>query len=309
MKRLTSLILAGMALQGILLNGLHSQTCSCASAPLFNPVDYSFGQNKAWRLELAFKYHTMNDLVEGSHQVIDDTQRKREQQSLLLDIRYALSSHLYLRAAFSLVRQYRDVGISFSSPVSTQGGGDTLFSLQYVPFAYSSADSWALSLGVGIKAPTGKSDAKIVGLASEDMQPGTGSWDWMFWSVGARNFPVAAGLEIFAGLSVRFNGENSREYQFGHEVTASLGSRIHFPSRLSGSVYFRYRQAGNDKRFGADVPNTGGHWIFLVPGLTQSLWGDLGIKLGAEIPLYRKVNGFRQFTSTFLGTVSLFYEF
>jgi hypothetical protein len=141
------------------------------------------------------------------------------------------------------------------------------------------------------------------------MQPGTGSWDRVFWSLGARRFPVASGLEIFAGVSARCNGNNSRDYRFGRELTTSLGARLNTGKFLDYGLHARYRWADYDQRFDADVPNTGGDWFYLVPAVSARLGQAWGAKLEAEIPLYRHANGFRQFTSTFLASLSLFIEF
>jgi hypothetical protein len=123
---------------------LDTQTCSCAATPLFTALDTSVSLNKTWRIELAFKYHAINDLVQGTEKVADDTPRRRRQQSILLDIRYALSSRLTLRGVFSGVRQFRDVGISLAPSVSTQGLGDSMISLQYNPVVFTARNPWAL---------------------------------------------------------------------------------------------------------------------------------------------------------------------
>jgi hypothetical protein len=310
MKKKAALIYKAFVILGLFLfiSDLQGQTCSCAAAPLFNPLDLSVPQNKTWRLELSFKYHAINDLVQGTEKVIDDTDRERIQQSLLLDVRYAFSRKLVLRTVFSLVRQYRDVGISFSEPVSTQGVGDMLVAVQYTPLFYSSTNRFAFSLGGGVKAPVGESNAQIIGVAAEDMQPGTGSWDILGWGLASYNFPIAAGLDVFSGVSARYNGENEREYSFGDEVTAALGGRIYPSSQFDLSLYGRFRWADFDQRFGSDVPNTGGTWIYLVPGASVRLWQNLGLKTEVDIPIYRNLNGFRQFTSSFLVSVSIFVD-
>ena len=130
----TALILLIYSMAPLYLN---SQTCSCAATPLFDPIDYTSLKDHKWRFELTFKYHALNDLVEGTKEVINDTERRRIAQSLLIDIRYALFRNLTLRFAFSLSRQYRDVGISSALPVSTNGVGDSLLTVQYSPHILS----------------------------------------------------------------------------------------------------------------------------------------------------------------------------
>jgi len=265
-------------------------------------------KDRKWHFELTYKYHAINDLVEGTNKVEDDTDRRRVAHFLLFDTRYALTRSFTLRAVFSFVRQEREVGISTSPSVHTQDPGDSLLTLQYSPFPNSSPNQIEFSLGGGVKMPLGQSEAKIVGIASEDMQPGTGSWDFMAWGYVSRDFRLISSSKAFAGLSSRFNGYNSREYKFGNEIIASFGVIGKAYRIIDYSLYGRYRWADSDKRANADIPNTGGHWIYLIPGLTVHLTKDMGLKTEWEIPVYRNLTGARQFTTSFLVSFSIFYE-
>ncbi len=206
---------------------LNSQTCSCAATPLFNPLEYSTLKNRKWHFAIAYKYHAINDLMEGSKKVEDDTKRRRNAQALLLDIRYALFRSFTLRAVFSSAWHEREVGISTALPVSTQGFGDSMLSIQYTPVYYSDRNRTEVSIGGGVKIPLGQSEAKIIGVASEDMQPGTGSWDIIAWAYVSRLVSLVPGLEIFTGASTRFNGSNKRSYRFGNEIIYSFGAKLH----------------------------------------------------------------------------------
>jgi hypothetical protein len=183
-----------------------------------------------------------------------------------------------------------------------------MLTAQFSPIQYSENNQTEFSFGGGIKLPIGKSDTKIVGIAAEDMQPGTGSWDFIAWGYASRKIPFLFGLEFFGGVSSRFNGNNSRDYKFGNEVICSFGARVQDQKIIDYSLYARYRWADNDRRFDADVPNTGGQWFYLIPALTFHITKDIGLKTEGEIPLYRKLNGFRQFTTTSLVSFSIFYE-
>jgi hypothetical protein len=286
---------------------LYSQTCSCAGTPLFDPIEYSTLKGKKWRFELSYKYHAVNDLVEGTEKVIDDTRRKRTSQAVLLDVQYAFSRRLTFRSVFSLTRQDRDVGISASPAVRTQGVGDGMITLQYSPLFYSERSRTEVAFGAGVKIPTGESSAEIVGIAPEDMQPGTGSWDFVAWAYAGQIITSLKGLEVFTGFSTRLNGSNERGYSFGNEIIASAGARLLTGKLCNYSLYARYRWADSDTRFDSEIPNTGGQWLFLIPSITVNITKSMGFKTEAEIPLYRKLNGFRQFTTSYLASVSVIY--
>jgi hypothetical protein len=288
---------------------LEAQTCSCAGAPIFNPLEYSAStieKGKHWHFELTYKYHSINDLVEGSEKIIDDTDRTRTAQSVFFETRYALSSRITLIGLLNFTGHNRDVGISSASAVSTQGIGDSMLSIQYTPLHYVDGKNTEIAVGGGVKAPTGKSNVVLTGIAAEDMQPGTGSWDFVVWGYAARQ--ISRSLELFTGASFRFNGANDRDYKFGREIISALGGRLKTRGLLDYSFYARYRWADSDQRFGGDVPNTGGNWVYLVPGLTLKVAKSMGFKTEVEIPIYRKLNGFRQFTSTLLLSLSMYYE-
>jgi hypothetical protein len=271
-------------------------------------VDFATLKNRKWHFELSYKYHSMNDLVEGSTKVIDDTERRRTAQFALADVRYALLPNLTIRAALSWVNHYRAIGISFSEPVQTQALGDSLLTVQYSPFPYTVTRKTELSLGAGLKIPTGENSAQTEVTASEDMQPGTGSWDVMGWTFVSQQVPLGPWTEIFTGIYGRFNGSNDRGYQFGNEYSVSLGARAQALKRLLLSLYGRYRWADIDKRFDSDIPNTGGHWVYIVPSASWNISENFGIKSEIELPLHRNLNGYRQFTTTFLVSISLYYQ-
>ncbi len=302
---LTVLLLLG----GIFSVDVSAQTCSCAGAPIFNPLEYTtMKEDTQWHFELTYKFHAINSLVEGTDEVKDDTDRTRTAQSMFFETRYALSHRLTVIALLNFTGHNREVGISSSGASNTSGLGDSMFSVQYTPLHGSDGKGATFSIGGGIKAPTGRDKIQLVGTAAEDMQPGTGSWDFVAWGHGSKTLGFIKGLELFFGASFRTNGTNDRSYRFGSELISALGARLSTRGILDYSLYARYRWADSDKRFAGDVPNTGGNWLYIVPSVTFKANKHLGFKTEVELPVYRKLNGFRQFTSTFLLSLSLYYE-
>jgi hypothetical protein len=288
---------------------LNAQTCSCAGAPIFNPLDYSSTQNQhRWHFQLTYKYHSISDLVEGKTKINDDTDRSRTAQSIFFETRLALTSRLSVMALMNFTGHSREVGISDSGADTTSGIGDSMLSVQYSPIVFNDEKGVELAIGGGIKAPTGRDDVTLTGVAAEDMQPGTGSWDTIVWSQGSIRLKFIRGLELFGGASYRINGSNDRDYGFGNELISAVGLKLRTGGILDYSLYTRYRWADSDQRFAGDVPNTGGKWLYLVPAITIKSGKNMGIKTEVEIPVYRNLKGFRQFTSTFLLSLSLYYE-
>jgi hypothetical protein len=304
-----AVLAAVFLISGIIPLPLNAQTCSCAGAPIFNPLDYSGSLSQyRWHFQLTYKYHSISDLVEGKTTIKDDTDRSRTAQSLFFETRFAFTPRISVMALLNITGHSRQVGISGSDADTTSGLGDSMLSLQYSPVIFADEKGFELSIGAGIKAPTGKDNVTLTGIAAEDMQPGTGSWDTIVWSQSSIKINPIKGLHLFGGLSYRINGENDRQYRFGNEIIAALGFKLNKRGFLDYSIYTRYRWADNDQRFSGDVPNTGGKWLYIVPAITIKPAKNMGIKTELEIPIYRNLNGFRQFTSTFLLSLSLYYE-
>lgn len=288
---------------------LYAQTCSCAGTTAFNPFEYTdTDKSQKWHFRLSYKYHALNDLLEGSKKVVDDTDRSRIAQSVFFDVGFNLSNRISLITVLNYSAQSRDVGISNSGAVSTGSIGDSMLSIQYSPLIYEDQKGLAITIGSGIKVPTGASNVRLVGIASEDMQPGTGSWDIILWTFASTRLNFISGLELFTGVSFRFNGENDRDYKFGNGLISSLGLNLTTNGVMDFALFARYRHISGDRRFNALVPNSGGDWIYIVPAVTLKISRHFGLKTEVELPVYRKLNGFRQFTSTFLISLSIYYQ-
>jgi hypothetical protein len=53
----------------------------------------------------------------------------------------------------------------------------------------------------------------------------------------------------------------------------------------------RYRYQGVDEFNGSVLPNTGGRFLFLTPGVTYYLTPKLSLNMSGDVPLYTHVDG------------------
>jgi hypothetical protein len=72
------------------------------------------------------------------------------------------------------------------------------------------------------------------------------------------------------------------------------------------SFVARFRHTAPDKFGGADLPNTGGSWISLVPGLNIKVTDELTVRASGQFPVYRELTG-TQLTTTYTASVTVFY--
>jgi hypothetical protein len=164
-----------------------------------------------------------------------------------------------------------------------------------------------LQVGIGVKVPTGASDLSFEGIPlNADLQPGSGAWDALFWSNYTNTFGFRQTLTFSATAIYRATGVNddylgSQEYEFGNEwqMIAGIADRFSLGSILiDPSIRFRYRKAGEDINTGFKLPNTGGEWVFINPGVSIPIKPNLSWQINAELPIYSKVDG-TQLTPTY----------
>ena len=172
--------------------------------------------------------------------------------------------------------------------------------LKYSPATISLYSRNALSFGIGAQLPLGEDDASRDGIVlAEDLQPSTGAYAGMLWVYGARALNESGGARVYASATFTNNGKNDRDYQFGHSTTASLGAAYQTQSPWGFNLELLYRNADRDQRNGADIPNTGGEWLDLVPAVQYHVNESMALRASGKIPLSRDLNDQLQFTTKY----------
>jgi hypothetical protein len=256
-------------------------TCSCAGVPLLASIDTSATEKGQFFLAYTTEYHQISDLVSGSRDVNDETGRDRNTVSHVLSASYALSDRWALSALVSHV--------------------DPLF---MTPFSRHE-----LSLGAGLRIPTGEDNFGSGFVLSEDMQPSTGAAGKIFWASYGYAFNQAATVQLNASLNYMVSEENDRNYAFGEEFNFALGISQSIGTRFGYSAALRYRSTQADERAGAMIPNTGGEWLDFAPAVQFSLSDKLKLALSGRVPVSRNLDGALQFTTSYSYALSLTYGF
>ncbi len=148
-----------------------------------------------------------------------------------------------------------------------------------------------------------------------DLQPGSGSWDGLFWGNGIFNFDFRRTFNISTTAIYSLKGKNNQylgeqTYQFGNELQLllSVNDNLMLGSKMLGtSVLFRYRKALTDRFNEKFVPNTGGQWIFLAPTLSYNLSQKFAVNALFEIPIFSEVEG-TQLSPTYRVNVGVFFK-
>ncbi len=294
----------------------YGQCCS-GGVPISGTLGLSVSDAKSWQFLLTYDYNAMNDLLEGSH-VLDDNSRKRSTHSILLEANYGLTKRITLTAMSTFVRQERSV-TTFDNQThftSTQGIGDGLFLFKYRLILPEGNSNYSFSIGAGPKIPIGRTDfTDQNGLAlPADMQPGSGAWDLLLWSHFERYHLFLKNFNLAAVFTYRYTGTNSdyfgvQAYRFGNEFSFSLqpGYRFSLGSQVfDGLLTIMYRHQDEDLVDGETFPNSGGDFLYMIPGLAYNLTPEFSFRFSGYIPLYRNPGG-TQLTTSYKLIVAVSY--
>lgn len=282
-------------------------TCSCAGVPILGAMQSASPTGGQWFLASTYEFHDVSELVSGSSSIPDETGRDRTSQALILEASKGLSEKWSFSALLSAVEHERDIG---GVNDSVAGLGDAIVMFKYSPKTISLYSKNTLSFGIGGRLPVGEDDASKQGVTlAEDLQPSTGAYGGIAWAYAARALNESTGARIYSLLTYTYNGDNDRDYQFGHTATASIGGSYQTNTPWGFNLEFLYRHSDRDQRASADIPNTGGRWLDIIPAVQYHINESLALRVSGKIPLTRNLNDQLQFTTKYAFRISLSYVF
>lgn len=278
-----------------------SQTCCSGGVPLSNNLGLPNEGKGSFSLGLNYDYNNLNTLNAGSDK-LDDDSRLRITNSILLSLGYAVTDKLSFETLFTWVNQTRTISQFGNENFSeTSGIGDAVFLAKYaIPDLLGS--NTVLNLGVGTKAPIGKSNLTTEEgfLLNADLQPGSGAWDVLGWMSISKKLNVRPTATVSGSLTYRLTGandsyfNNSTSYEFGNVVQTNVGYTdqfLLFNTIFNPGLVVKYRKASFDKIDNSQLPNTGGEWVFLRPELSVQIAPNMVFSSRMEVPIYSYVDG------------------
>lgn len=312
-KRLPKYLLAAISLLFLFQGNLPGQACCSSGAPVVSNLAVYNWQGTGLSMRLVYDYNYLNDLVSGER-LLDDRSRTRATSTLMYRVAYTFRHRWSVIGLFPWVWQLERnarQGKVFENRAS--GLGDIILLGRY---QWIQKTNQGLAISLGVKTASGlinRVDEETGLPLNPDLQPGTGSWDGLF----VLQFDQKIGKEFWGHLfgSYRLTTPNDRfagqiQYEFGNETQAFLGFSRPIPLlRVTPRpfIYVRYRHTQPDLTNGDVTPNTGGHWLHLVPQFQLDIGYNWGLDARAEIPLYRKLTG-TQLTTTYSLRFAVFYR-
>ncbi len=260
-----------------------------------------------WYLGTTYEYHDASELVAGSTSIPDLTGRDRTAQALVFEASRGITEKWSVSGLLSVVEHQREVN---NVRATASGLGDAIVMVKYSPKSISLYSKTALSFGLGSRIPVGENDATRLGVPlAEDMQPSTGAFGGILWAYWAKALNDSKSLRIYSNASYTENGENDRDYQFGREITMSVGGAYQTQSPWGFNLELLYRNTERDQRNSVVIPNTGGEWLDAIPTIQYHVSETLALTASAKLPVWRNLNDELQFTTKYAFRLSMSYVF
>lgn len=294
----------------IVLTRVEAQTCCSGGVPLSGNIGLPYADNQSLQVSVSYDLNLLRDLKSGT-ETLNDESRKRTTNTYLLQAGYSFSPRISFEILLPYIIQKREIS-GQATETRTSGLSDLAFLLKY---SFVNNQTWLLQSGAGVKFATGPSDEADGPITlNADLQPGSGANDVLLWSNASYSLSIRRSMSINAVVSTRFTGANSDylnafTYEFGNEFSAILGIADQFiigSSVINPSLALRYRKAQTDRQNDTELPNTGGEWLFLKPGVIYKFLPNQSLTVNTEIPLIADVGG-TQLTPTIRVNLGLLF--
>ncbi|MBI5237194.1 MAG: transporter [Deltaproteobacteria bacterium] len=293
---------------GLFLSANLAYACDyCLLSQGISPLESLQGSG----IRLNGRYSLLKQAYNGRHK-IDNPGAQEEFQTTELTGFYGVSENLLLIVTlpYKRTRLKGDLLVDDAGNVSAstdrgrqQGLGDIPIMARYSFYKAHTLDSTTVIAGVwGIKLPTGKTDGRVEGGAEfldSHLQIGTGSTDVL---VGLSASHVAGPLSLSANLLGAITGDGKAgetDHRFGNTLNYDLtakyrlypgvvgpaGAQAFFALGLNGEVMDREVEGGVELR------DSGGHKLFLTPGVQVSFAPHWSAEVSYHLPIYVNMNG------------------
>lgn len=179
---------------------------------------------------------------------------------------------------------------------TVSGLGDMVLMGRYALMTQRSGDWLNLAIGGGLKLPTGDADHEN-GLPYSNVhkyigpggQLGTGSWDPKF-EVGATKFFGRSRVD--AHMMYTISGDGAHNSRKGNQFKYDLG----YGYALNKYFDLELELNGVDQKrhwYDGSADNaTGGHTIFITPGVHWKITKNSNFSVGVPLVVYRDLNGY-----------------
>jgi len=290
MKRLIWIIITGSFL--ICADIGWAQNCCAPAVSQQGMLGETTALPYTLEIGLHYEYLRSREMYEGSNSAANPRDKESDWKRGTLTLGYGILPRLSVSAILPYV--WKKESEYFANEGrriewADEGIGDFTGLVRFSPLGRSFVHYRELSVGIGVKVPTGPVDRWDAGIElPEELWPGTGSWDYLVSLSFYQGFEPA---DFVLSGTYTYTTEYE-DYEFGDLFSYQLTGNYHLLSRLDVSAAISGVKRGHDRNLGVDVPTTGRHQIWFVPGLQfQALPEVLRLQAYLEAPVYQHFNG------------------
>lgn len=268
------------------------------------PVNMSHGliiPKGRHQLRLKYIYAHKDDLYEGGSKKTGNYTGKYDQVDHIANLMFKLG--LFENFEMRLIVPFinRELEQKSGNPpehtntTDNSGLGDINVMGRYSLLSERKGDWMSMTIGGGVKLPTGDTDKKNVAPFSANheymgpgFQLGTGSYCPIF-ELGITKFSGPSRYDFHTMYTIGTEGahESRKGDTFKCDFGYSYALNKHFDVGLElNSVYQEAHRHDNESSV-----NTGGHTVYLTPGLHWKINRELHLSMGVPIVTYRDING------------------
>lgn len=288
-------------------NCLYSQGCCSVSIPTLGSTECPSTDFGSLRIGFNYLYTNTSTTYQYDTKIQDPLNRKAFGHNVAFDFELGIWDNLSVFILFPYNFYYRSTIVipSQEKIYKNSGVGDITLLLKYNFLASTFAIQTRLSLGGGLKLPTGEFQTESQGVQLPlDIQSGTGTIDFFLWGLFTTN--LIPNLTITQSALFKFAGKNSEGYDIGNEFLTVTGLNYNFIYFLQGNLLIRIQNRWQD-RLNVDnlnqlIPNSGRVLIEAIPGLVLNYLNVLTTRIFFVYPIYTKVNGTQLAPSWRFGT-------
>ena len=227
---------------------LLAQGCCTAGSPSLGTLQTGLTQKNRFVISLSVESTRLTTAFRGTERIKDALGRDATVNNISFEVGYGVSSRLSLNLISNFSQRQRQVHLSDGSSFVSQGAGfgDMTILAKFALLQLNVADQRELSIGLGLRVPTGQSRIEENGVVlSYDLQPGTGSWDPLIWMYGFKGF-LPRKYNFYYNATLRFPGTNANGYRIGRELNANLGGSYRCCSPFDAILQVRLRHTSRD---------------------------------------------------------------
>ena len=267
----------------------YAQNCCAPTVPQQGVLGETVALPHTLEIGLHYEYLRSTGMYEGRDEVDDPRLTKAVWQRATLTLAYGILPKFSVSAIIPYIWKNKEFYYDGWFRFKPDGLSDITLMARYSPLARSFVNFRELSIGFGVKMPTGATDREYANYKlPEELQPGTGSWDYNFSLSYYQGFEP---VDFYLSGTCLLTGEYE-DYKFGNQFSYLLSSNFHLKEWLDVTASLSGSIKAKDEDNGEDNENTGRNQVWLIPGIqVQVIPEALRLQAYFEQPLYQHFDG------------------